>query len=524
MTGASLVCLYSLYHIYKTLKTQQALNAAEKEEKKRQQQEPSSCCGGGACKSGPGGDTKENIVEPVYISDSEDDDVPSIGGGSHDGPLLDIEDLGSAAVNPNAGSDSSSDSGVLIHRKDEDLVEKFKDHEEMIDDTLRATLTKQGYKLVGSHSGVKLCRWTKSMLRGQGGCYKHTFYGIASHQCMESTPNLACANKCVFCWRHQKNPTGTEWKWKLDDAKLVFNGLVQNHYNMIKQFKGVPGVTAESLAEAKKLRHAALSLVGEPIMYPEINRFIGMLHENGISSFLVTNGTFPECIRLIRTVTQLYLSVDAPTEKSHKQVDRPLFKDAWSRFIKSCENLAQRKERTIFRLTMVKGWNDEEMEQYSKLVEVGKPDMIEIKGVTYCGNSWAGNTEDKAVLAMKNVPFHEEVLEMCQVMVDSINEQLGDNSEMYYEIMSEHAHSNCVLIANKKKFFINNVWHTHIDFDKFIELEASGEDFTALDYSIPTPDWAIFGHESHGFDPAQTRVYRKGANKRAQKQQQKIDL
>lgn len=58
-----------------------------------------------------------------------------------------------------------------------------------------------GYHIVGSHSGVKMCRWTKSMLRGRGGCYKHTFYGIESHRCMESTPSLACANKCVFCWR-----------------------------------------------------------------------------------------------------------------------------------------------------------------------------------------------------------------------------------------------------------------------------------------------------------------------------------
>jgi hypothetical protein len=45
----------------------------------------------------------------------------------------------------------------------------------------------------------------QSMLRGRGGCYKHTFYGIASHQCMEATPSLACANKCVFCWRHHSS-------------------------------------------------------------------------------------------------------------------------------------------------------------------------------------------------------------------------------------------------------------------------------------------------------------------------------
>jgi tRNA wybutosine-synthesizing protein 1 len=44
------------------------------------------------------------------------------------------------------------------------------------------------------------------MLRGRGGCYKHSFYGIESHRCMEATPSLACANKCVFCWRHHTNP------------------------------------------------------------------------------------------------------------------------------------------------------------------------------------------------------------------------------------------------------------------------------------------------------------------------------
>ncbi|KFY05997.1 hypothetical protein V492_08197, partial [Pseudogymnoascus sp. VKM F-4246] len=31
-------------------------------------------------------------------------------------------------------------------------------------------LTKQGYTIVGSHSGVKICRWTKSALRGRGSC------------------------------------------------------------------------------------------------------------------------------------------------------------------------------------------------------------------------------------------------------------------------------------------------------------------------------------------------------------------
>ena len=32
---------------------------------------------------------------------------------------------------------------------------------EMITPMLRSALEKQGYKLIGTHSGVKLCRWTK---------------------------------------------------------------------------------------------------------------------------------------------------------------------------------------------------------------------------------------------------------------------------------------------------------------------------------------------------------------------------
>jgi tRNA wybutosine-synthesizing protein 1 len=68
--------------------------------------------------------------------------------------------------------------------------------QEMVTPSQAAALKKEGYKLIGTHSAVKLCRWTKHQLRGRGGCYKHTFYGITSYQCMEATPSLACANKC----------------------------------------------------------------------------------------------------------------------------------------------------------------------------------------------------------------------------------------------------------------------------------------------------------------------------------------
>ena len=68
-------------------------------------------------------------------------------------------------------------------------------------------------------------------------------------------------------------------------------------------------------------------------------------------------------------------------------IDRPLHKDFWERFVASLENLNQVQGRTVYRLTLVDGFNLSDVEGYAKLVGLGNPDFIEIKGVTYCGTS-----------------------------------------------------------------------------------------------------------------------------------------
>jgi len=47
---------------------------------------------------------------------------------------------------------------------------------------------------------------------------------------------------------------------------------------MIKETKGIPGVLEDRWQAAHTVRHCALSLVGEPIMYPRINELLGELH------------------------------------------------------------------------------------------------------------------------------------------------------------------------------------------------------------------------------------------------------
>ena len=101
---------------------------------------------------------------------------------------------------------------------------------------------------------------------------------------------------------------------------------------MVKQLRGVPGVTDAKMVEAMNPVHCALSLVGEPIMYPRIGEFLDYLHDHGISSYLVTNAQFPHAIKSLPPVTQLYASIDAATQSELKAIDRPLHKDFWERF------------------------------------------------------------------------------------------------------------------------------------------------------------------------------------------------
>lgn len=387
----------------------------------------------------------------------------------------------------------------------EDLLQENK-NKEMLTNNQREKLKKEGYKIIGSHSAVKLCRWTKSQLRGRGGCYKNSFYGINSYQCMETTPSLACANKCVFCWRHHKNPVGKEWNWKMDDPEFIVKEGIEKHRKMIKELKGMHGVIPERYEEAFNIKHCALSLVGEPIMYPKINNLIDELHSHHISTFLVTNAQFPEALKNLKQVTQLYLSIDASNEERLKNIDRPLFKDFWNRYIECIKILKNRKERTVFRFTLVKEYNMmlDEMEGYSKLVELGFPDFIEIKAATYCGSS------NGYALTMKNIPWYEEV---CLFATKLINETFFLRNN--YELTCQHKHSCSVLIA-KKKFKINQKWHTWIDYEKFHFLVKTNKHFDALDYCAQTPEWALCGAKEEGFNPMDTRVYKKGKYKQTE--------
>ncbi|EZG43824.1 putative tRNA wybutosine-synthesizing 1-like protein [Gregarina niphandrodes] len=411
-----------------------------------------------------------------------------------------IEDSLAADKSSEEDDDNSSDSDASCNSYDEG--EGRDENKEMLGETQRRVLMKQGYRLVGSHSAVKMCRWTKHQLRGQGGCYKHTFYGIQSHRCMEATCCLACANKCVFCWRHQKNPVAREWHWKADDPGHIVEQMLVEQRHMVQVFKGARGVEETGrLTEGLEVAHCALSLVGEPILYPRINELLSRLHRESISTFLVNNGQFPEQLELLGTCTQLYVSVDASDPVTMKELDRPLHRDYWERFLKSLSLLKNRIERTVYRLTIVKDRNEFDVQGYALLIPLGEPDFIELKGVTFTGKGCG--------IRMTNVPTHQEVVEFGEMLVAELQ-----NMGMDYELAVEHEHSCSVLVA-KARYKVNGKWHTWIDYPKFftwfaaLDLLTVGQKPDNLEYAAETPSWALLGAEEKGFDPADKRKYRK---------------
>lgn len=345
----------------------------------------------------------------------------------------------------------------------------------------RAELERQQYRIVGNHSAVKVCGWTKNMLRGEGGCYKFKFYGIRSHQCMQMTVNLSCANRCTFCWRGTKAPVEKEWNWSVDDPQLIIEESLRAHHKLLAGFGGNDQVTPTAFEQSHHVGHVALSLTGEPIAYPKINELCRAFHAQKISTFIVTNAQYPEAIQKLETITQLYLSLDAPTAEILKKLDVPLFADYWERYIQSIQNVSHKKFRKAARLTIVKGINDVHPEKYAELIRMGGFDFVEVKGYMHVG-------ESQKRLSRDHMPDFEYVKTFATRLVEKMSDT--------YELASEHGPSDVVLLAKKK--YRKKTW---IDFEKFFEEmngESPSENLDAEKYSKgiesvkeSTKDWGV---------------------------------
>src|SRR5919109_44842 len=279
---------------------------------------------------------------------------------------------------------------------DEYISHMAKDNLIQITSQVKSKLQKAKYG-VYNHSSVELCHWTKKSFADQGNCYKHKFYGISTHRCMEMTPTaMNCENRCVYCWRPTEFYDTLEMPTELvDEPDVIVQKLLDERKKLINGFYGNNKNDKKKLDESLLPTHYAISLSGEPTMYPKLPQLIRYLKtlKATKSIFLVTNGQEPQMLNRLADEdalpTQLYLSTNASNRKTFYRINRPRHRDAWERWLESLRFLATVDTRTVLRMTIIREYNDNTkfIEELADMMKQADPHFIELKSYMHIGMS-----------------------------------------------------------------------------------------------------------------------------------------
>jgi tRNA wybutosine-synthesizing protein 1 len=312
--------------------------------------------------------------------------------------------------------------------------------EEFYSKDLIVMFKRQHYKLFG-HSAVKLCHWTKASLYRNKPCYKQQFYGIQSHRCLQFSPAVAwCDQNCAFCWRplteYKQFPKEYDEPSEIIDEAIKQQRILLSGYGEFREKIG-----QKRLDEANNPNNAAISLAGEPTLYPKISALIEEFHRRNFSTFLVSNGLHPKTLENTVLPTQLYISLEAANEGMHKGINHPLTKDSWQKLNQTLALLPSLNTRKAIRITAIKRKNMSNEKEFAALIQRADPDFVEIKAYMFVGYS-------RKRLSMENMPLHSEV----RAFAEKINNNLN------YNIVEENKPSRVVLLKNpetKKKLKIS---------------------------------------------------------------------
>ena len=298
-------------------------------------------------------------------------------------------------------------------------------------------LQKMGYRFVGNnrHAAAKVCHWTKKSILNEGECYKQKFYGIESHRCLQMSPSIPfCHQKCLFCWR-DLSVTKTKWKGNYDEPGDIIDGCISVQRNLLCGFFGNDKANKKKLDQSQYPTNAAISLAGEPMIYPQIDELIKEFHHRNFTTFLVTNGMTPEkLVKLQEEPTQLYISLDAPNKKVFEKLCNPQVDNGWDNLNKSLDLLSSFDCRKVLRITCVKDFNMINIDEYADLIKNSSPDFVEIKAYMFVGYS-------RKRLKWENMPSNQEIYDFAALIAEKCDLEILDRA---YE-------SRVVLLGSENK-------------------------------------------------------------------------
>ena len=299
---------------------------------------------------------------------------------------------------------------------------------------------------ISDHSTVELCHWTKKSFKHEGSCYKHKFYGISTHRCMEFSPaGMFCENRCVYCWRPMEFYDSLKMEpEQVAEPEEIITELMAERKKLINGYYGDSRNDKQRLDESLLPSHYAISLSGEPTMYPklpELIKYLKSLKETK-SIFLVTNGQEPDMIQRLQDEnalpTQLYLSTNAADYESFLKINKPKYDDSWERWNETLDKLKHLDTRTVLRITLIRDHNDmkEVIPAFAEMFRKSSPHFIEIKSYMHIGRS-------------TNRLEYSNMLEMEEVR--QFSEQVAKESRIF-SILDESYVSRISLLQNNERY------------------------------------------------------------------------
>jgi tRNA wybutosine-synthesizing protein 1 len=219
--------------------------------------------------------------------------------------------------------------------------------------------------------------------------------------------------------------------------------LMQERRGLIMGYYGDPRHDTKKLDESLLPAHYAISLSGEPTMYPKLPQLIRYLKSLAAtkSIFLVTNGQEPDMLqRLIdedALPTQVYLSTNAADYDSFVRINKPRYDDSWERWNRSLGILSKMETRSVLRMTLIRNHNDSEsmIPAFADLIKKANVHFVEVKSYMHIGRST--NRLDKSDM----LQFDE---------VSYFASQLAKKSGIY-EVMDESEISRIAVLQNQAR-------------------------------------------------------------------------
>jgi len=208
-----------------------------------------------------------------------------------------------------------------------------------------------------------------------------------------------------------------------DPSKIVENSIMAQR-QLLSGYGGIPDrINKKKFEEAQNPNQVAISLSGEPTIYPRISDLIEEFNRRDFTTFLVTNGTLPERLESLDPLpTQLYLSLDAPDEEIYKRVCNPIIPDGWRKINETLNLFPSLNTRRVIRLTAVKGLNMVGVEKYSNLIRIAEPDFVEVKAYMFLGGS-------RRRLTLENMPSFDDVRRFSEELSEELGYGIKDQKE-----------------------------------------------------------------------------------------------